>query len=199
MEIERKFLVGPKDVPTSAMTVQHIRQGYIPTEDPESFCVRVRLVRYEGETLTRAAQLTVKAPVTERTRHEFTYPMTVDDAEVLYARCPHRLEKERLHVLVGKHAWDVDVFRERHVGLVLAEVELESEDEEFERPDWLGREVTGDPMFLNQTLARTGVVPLPARPPVPSFGSEWAPYERALQDMFEEEDRRCLETLRQGV
>lgn len=149
MEIERKFLVKPDWTPNSVGDPIHIRQGYVPTKDPKAFCVRVRLKRYGGETYSQGAQLSVLAVGASR---PFTYPMTVDEAETLYALCPHKLEKTRYKVLVGNHVWDVDVFSS---GLVTAEIELFSEDEEFKRPDWLGEEVTGKPEYLDSERARS--------------------------------------------
>ena len=151
MEIERKFLVEPSKVPGSLANPTYIRQGYLPTSD--GFSVRVRLTGPHKDIIM-GSELTVKKGLTERSRYEYTFPMNIDEARELYAMCSDKLEKIRYHIVLGKHIWDLDVFQVLHQGLVLAEIELKSEDEEFERPLWLGTEVTGQLPYLNQNLAK---------------------------------------------
>ena len=88
------------------------------------------------------------------TRDEFEYPVPLGDALQMMVLCGDRVIEKRRHMLtVGGKLWSIDVFAGRHAGLVIAEIELGSEDEAFERPGWLGTEVTGNPQFLNSNLA----------------------------------------------
>src|SRR5512140_82411 len=139
-EIERKFLVKkdllPKDLPDG----NELEQGYLAT-DPT---VRVRLVATPDGT--RHAELTIKGKGL-LTRAEFNYPIPPADAEALLRLCGRSLRKVRRKL--GR--WDLDHFRSRD--LWLAEIELEREDEPFDRPGWLGAEVTQDENYSNARLA----------------------------------------------
>lgn len=138
-EIERKFLVRNELLPELPQG-DELEQGYLST-DPT---VRVRLVaRPDG---TRHAELTIKGKGL-LTRAEFNYPIPAADAEALLPLCSRTLRKVRRRL--GR--WELDHFRQRE--LWLAEIELQSEDEPFERPPWLGDEVTQDPAFSNARLA----------------------------------------------
>lgn len=143
-EIERKFLVIDDRWRERATGVRY-RQGFLSTE-PE----RTVRVRVAGSTGT----LTIKGLGVGARRAEFEYPIPVDDAErLLDALCKRPLiEKVRYTLKVGAHDWEVDVFEGENDGLVIAEVELETEDEEIEIPDWVGEEVTGDPRYFNSSL-----------------------------------------------
>jgi CYTH domain-containing protein len=122
-----------------------IAQGYLSTT-PDS-TVRVRLSGND-------AWLTIKGRSTGATRLEFEYPVPVGDAQQLLALCQAgRIDKTRHKVPVGKHVWDVDVFHGDNDGLVVAEVELGDEGEDFVRPAWLGDEVTDDPRYFNSALS----------------------------------------------
>lgn len=162
IEIERKFLVADPSV-LDGRTGTLVAQGYLPVEAPSS--VRVRLKRTEaGE----AAFLTIKHGRNARARLEFEYPVPVADAEeMLEALCgADRVRKVRYEIEHAGHLWEVDRFEEANRPLVLAEIELASEDEAFERPPWLGAEVTEDPRLLNTNLCH--------RP-----FAHWPPEERA--------------------
>ncbi|GGK19643.1 CYTH domain-containing protein [Deinococcus malanensis] len=126
-------------------------QGYL-SQDPEH-TVRVRL---QGDR----AWLTIKGATQGLTRAEYEYPIPPGDAaQMLRTLATSALSKRRFRVTVGRHTWDVDEFGGSLSGLILAEVELEREDEAFERPDWLGEEVSFDPRYFNSALARAGTVP----------------------------------------
>jgi CYTH domain-containing protein len=143
-EIERKFLVRREALPELPQG-DELEQGYLAT-DPT---VRVRLVaRPDG---TRHAELTIKGKGL-LTRAEFNYPIPPADAEALLRLCARSLRKVRRRL--GR--WELDHFRA--LDLWLAEIELAAESEPFERPAWLGREVTEDPAYSNSRLAtaRTG-------------------------------------------
>jgi CYTH domain-containing protein len=142
-EIERKFLVRQGEWPKNEGVTY--RQGYLSTVKERT--VRVRIA---GD----AAFLTVKGISKGATRAEFEYDIPVSDAEeMLDHLCEQPLiEKRRYEIEHGGLTWEVDEFFGNNEGLVLAEVELESEDQQFERPPWVGEEVTDDPRYFNANL-----------------------------------------------
>jgi adenylate cyclase len=147
IEIERKFLVRDASWRAQADEGVAYRQGYLAS-DPQS-SVRVRLA---GDR----ARLNIKSATTPIRRLEFDYEIPLADArEILDTLCAGaRVEKTRYHVRHGDHVWEVDVFEKDNAGLVVAEIELEDENEAFERPPWLGEEVSDDPRYYNMNLAR---------------------------------------------
>jgi adenylate cyclase len=145
IEIERKFLVHGEAWRAEVLTSSSLRQGYL--SHGEVTTVRVR-------TDDRSAWLTIKTQTRGITRGEFEYSIPVDDAEKLLDACGGRvIEKVRYIVPCGRLRWEIDVFGGKNAGLVLAEIELSSEQEEFDRPDWIGSEVSGDPRYYNSNLA----------------------------------------------
>src|SRR5215468_296205 len=140
-EIERKFLVRREQLPRELPEGDQLEQGYLSVEPT----VRVRLVT--GPDGTRHAELTIKGKGF-LTRPEFNYPIPAEDAEALLAICSRSLRKVRRKL--GR--FELDHFRERD--LWLAEIELSDERERFDRPAWLGEEVTSDPSYANSSLAR---------------------------------------------
>jgi len=123
-----------------------IRQGYLPTTSACS--VRIRL---EDEQ----AWLTIKGKgnASGTTRYEWEKSIDPGEANELLALCTgHLIDKERFLVPVGTHTFEVDVFWGVNEGLVVAEIELSDENEVFERPDWLGAEVTGEKRYYNASL-----------------------------------------------
>lgn len=100
------------------------------------------------------AFLTIKSREPGLSRQEFEYPVPIADAEALMALAETSLEKTRHHVRHAGALWEVDVFHGANEGLVLAEIELASEDAPVRVPSWAGREVTGDPRFFSAYLAR---------------------------------------------
>jgi len=145
IEIERKFLVKG-DFHPYAIKKSQIMQGYL-CASPER-TVRVRIKDEE-------AFITVKGPggKTGFSRAEFEYAVPYQDAVEMMKFCGTAIEKERYYVPNGKLMFEVDVFHGIHEGLVIAELELPSEDEPFNRPDWLGKEVTGDKRYYNSYLS----------------------------------------------
>ncbi len=144
IEIERKFLVRakPNEKP---LRKHHIRQGYIAREGGNVVRVRVWDDRYI---------LSVKTPTKGVGRYEIEVDIKAHEAKVLLAACPHApLEKTREVYGVGGHMWEVDFFKGPNKGLIIAEVELSSEQEEFTLPDWIGPEVTGLQKFYNANLS----------------------------------------------
>lgn len=144
-EIERKFEVVDDGWRGCVESKSVLRQGYLSTHEERT--VRVRLT--EGR-----AQLTIKGVTEGVTRDEFEYEVPPDDAEeILHELCLQPIiEKHRHRVPFEGRTWEVDEFFGANEGLVIAEIELESEDEEIHRPDWAGNEVSGDPRFYNANL-----------------------------------------------
>jgi adenylate cyclase len=143
LEIERKFLVSGTSWrrPDS----QRLSQGYLSRDKQRT--VRVRIA---GEQ----AFLTIKGETRGATRAEFEYGIPVADAGPLLAMCEGPLVEKLRHVVVhAGHTWEVDEFLGDNQGLVVAEIELASEQESFDKPDWVGREVTDDPRYYNANLA----------------------------------------------
>ena len=143
IEIERKFLVK-RDKWNPNVEGVFYRQNYLSITDQS--VVRVRIKGTE-------ATLTVKSSGTGLTREEYQYEISVKDAENLLHLCPHKsIEKIRYKIDDQRHCWDVDEFKGENGGLLMAEVELESETEAVILPEWIGEEVTGDPRYYNATL-----------------------------------------------
>ena len=145
-EIERKFLVAGAGWRAQATGSRALRQGYLA--QTERLAIRVRILD-EAE-----AYLTFKSALPGTTRAEFEYPIPLDDARELLALAEGLVIEKRRHLVpLGGLTWEVDVFAGAHAGLVLAEIELPAEDTPFARPDWLGREVTGERRYYNASLA----------------------------------------------
>jgi adenylate cyclase len=146
-EIERKFLVRGDGWRKEAMTKASIRQAYLSSGERSSTRVRIK----NGTDAT----VTIKSKKAELRRLVIEYPVSVLDAEALMSlRQSAVIEKVRHVIACGNHRWEVDVFTGDNQGLVIAEIELRDEHERFERPDWLGVEVTGQPQYYNGSLAR---------------------------------------------
>ena len=145
VEIERKFLVKNEQWRESVIAETRLRQGYLTTG--EGSTVRVRI---DGER----AYLTVKGATVGIRRFEFEYEIPLPDAELLLEQVALKpqVEKIRYQVRCGKHIWDLDLFLGENHGLVLAEIELEAENETFELPGWAGEEVSDDPRYHNSNL-----------------------------------------------
>lgn len=146
-EIERKFLVKSEAFITESHHQNRIVQGYL-NSDPER-TVRVRIKGEKGF-------LTVKGigNASGTTRLEWETEIPVSDAETLLPLCEKGvIDKVRYEIRKGNHTFEVDVFSGANEGLIIAEVELQSENELFEKPDWLGSEVTGDKRFYNAFLS----------------------------------------------
>lgn len=143
-EIERKFLVKNLNLETLERGLI-IKQGYLPTSNET--VVRVRLY---GDN----AFLTIKGKSKGATRSEFEYAIPVSEAhQMIEELCGKSLiEKTRYKLKHSGLTWEVDVFEGQNEGLTLAEVELESEDQEIDPPSWIGQEVTHDPRYYNANL-----------------------------------------------
>ncbi len=147
VEIERKFLVEGDTWRSQVASESHIMQGYLASS-PE---VTVR-VRVKGDQ----AFLTIKGESRGVARSEYEYPIPVVDAEEMLrdlAVLPP-IDKVRHRIPLGGHVWELDVFAGENAGLVMAEIELSSEDEDFDLPDWAGQEVSDDQRYFNVNLAK---------------------------------------------
>lgn len=148
LEIERKFLVKSNDFKEQAFTHNKIAQGYL-SSIPE----RTVRVRIKGEK----AFLTIKGIGQQggMSRFEWENEIPIDEAIELLKLCEKgKIEKIRYEVKLGNHIFEVDEFYGENEGLVMAEVELKSETETFEKPEWLGEEVTNDKRYYNAYLSK---------------------------------------------
>ena len=146
LEIERKFLVKGDGYKQQAYSHSRIKQGYICSGRGRTVRVRRR---------DDCGFLTIKGPSLNGglTRYEFEKEISLDEAEHLFALCePGIIDKTRWLVKSGKHTFEVDEFHGTNAGLVVAEVELHAEDEPYEKPDFIGEEVTGDRRYYNSYL-----------------------------------------------
>ena len=145
MEIERKFLVNIEawkrvDKPKG----KEIIQAYLTNEIEKSIRIRVK---------DDQAFITVKGKQRGISRHEFEYEIPVSDAkEMIRLFADSTIEKLRYEIPTNQHVWEVDVFKGKLTGLVLAEIELTNENDLFDLPNWVGQEVSTDPNYLNANL-----------------------------------------------
>lgn len=146
-EIERKFLVNKEMLPK--VEGKNYVQGYL-SSDPEKI-VRIRIAGDKGI-------LTIKGkPEGEEaiSRPEYEYEIPLKDAKEMMALCEKPLiEKTRYEIQHEDHLWEVDEFKGENEGLIVAEIELNSEDEEFKKPDWVKEEVSDDARYFNINLLR---------------------------------------------
>ena len=145
IEIERKFLVKEKPFSIAKRSLK-INQGYIINEKS-----KVIRVREKGDDYF----LTIKGNNIGISRLEYDFPISKEDAkELIFHFCKTTLiEKTRHYIEYKGHTWEVDEFHGKNTGLIVAEIELDSEDEKFEIPDWVGEEVTQDDRYYNMNLA----------------------------------------------
>ena len=147
-EIERKFLVKDLSFKEVAYSSSRIAQGYICSSRGRTIRVRIR---------DEKGYLTIKGPAEENglSRYEWEKELPLDEAQELMKLCePGMIDKTRYLVQSGKHVFEVDEFYGDNEGLVVAEVELASEDETFEKPDFIGEEVTGIAKYYNSFLMK---------------------------------------------
>lgn len=147
LEIERKFLVTSEDFKTEAFRKNHIAQGYLNSH-PE----RTVRVRIKGEI----GFLTIKGKGNETgmTRFEWETEIALAEAKNIIQLCESGvIDKIRYEVEIGNHTFEVDEFFGDNQGLIVAEIELKSEEETFEKPKWLGQEVTNDERYYNAYLS----------------------------------------------
>jgi len=148
IEIERKFLVLSKDFIAAAFSKKRIVQGYLSTVPERT--VRVRIKADKGYITIKG-----KSNASGTTRLEWEREISLIDAVSLLSICESgTIDKIRHEVKVGNHVYEVDVFSGENEGLIMAEIELQSETEAFEKPHWLGKEVTNDERYYNAYLSK---------------------------------------------
>ena len=143
-EIERKFLVCSEQWRTLAEGTVY-RQGYLNS-------IKERTVRIR--TINDKAFLTIKGVTVSATRTEYEYEIPYDDCCAMLDELAERpiIEKARYKIPVGDVVWEIDEFMGVNAGLIVAEVELKSEEQQFDKPEWIGEEVSGDPRYFNSNL-----------------------------------------------
>lgn len=147
-ETERKFLVLSAAYQQEAFRKTRISQGYLNSDKNRSVRIRIR---------DEKAYLTIKGPSgnSGASRYEWEEEIDKKDAEALMELCePGRIEKNRYEVKLGNHIFEVDEFYGDNEGLVVAEIELKDENDPFQKPSWLGKEVTGDVRYYNASLSK---------------------------------------------
>jgi CYTH domain-containing protein len=147
-EIERKFLVTSEQFKTEAFQQNRIVQGYLSSVPERT--VRIRIKGEKGF-------ITIKGKGNESgmSRLEWEKEISFAEAEALLQLCEKGvIDKVRYEIKKGNHVFEVDVFSGENEGLILAEIELNSETESFEKPDWLGDEVTNDELYYNAYLSK---------------------------------------------
>ena len=148
IEIERKFLLKNTSFKNEATETQHIIQGFLSTDKRRTVRVRIQ---------DDKAFLTVKGKSTNNGLMRFEWEREIDkkEAENLLDLCKSSIiDKIRYKVKVGNHTYEVDEFFGDNDGLLIAEIELESKDETFIKPEWLGKEVTGKKKYYNSRLSK---------------------------------------------
>ncbi|WP_291440753.1 CYTH domain-containing protein [Desulfovibrio sp.] len=145
-EIERKFLIKGEAWRALAEGTMY-RQGYLNSAKERT--VRVR-------TVGDKAFLTIKGITVGATRAEYEYEIPFADCNALLDDLAEKplIEKKRYKIKQGEFTWEVDEFFGDNQGLIVAEIELTSEDQQFGKPDWIGEEVTGDPRYFNSNLIK---------------------------------------------
>ena len=146
LEIERKFLLKNNNWKKAVRNQFAIKQGYL-NDDPNR-TVRVRIKGSKGI-------LTIKGKTVNATRAEYEYEIPLSDAQELINLCEKPIiDKTRYIVDYQNKTWEIDIFYGENDGLILAEIELDSEQEEFDLPEWAGQEVTTDSRYYNSNLAK---------------------------------------------
>lgn len=149
IEIERKFLLRHDGWKQEVVKSVHLCQGYLRTGTDSACSVRVRV---DGDE----ARLNIKSATLGTTRTEFDFGIPAADGEAILLELCARpyIEKTRHYVEHAGHWWEIDIFEGDNAGLAVAEIELKSETEAFELPEWIGDEVSHDPRYYNSNLVR---------------------------------------------
>ena len=145
LEIERKFLVHDTTI-IDSLAGKRLTQGYLSHD--KNATVRVRIAG-------SSAWLTIKGKTEGATRSEFEYPIPLDDAQAMLTELCGQgvIDKTRYRLPQDELCWEIDVFHGDNDGLVVAEIELPSEETQFDKPVWLGDEVTGEVRYYNSALS----------------------------------------------
>ncbi|MCF6241917.1 MAG: CYTH domain-containing protein [Bacteroidales bacterium] len=147
-EIERKFLVKNNDFKKSAFKKMQIKQGFLSSVPERTVRIRIK----ENKAFITIKGLSNKSGTT---RFEWEKEIPINEASELLSICePGIIDKTRYLIKSGKHTYEVDEFYGENEGLIIAEIELHHENENFEKPKWLGKEVTGDIRYYNSQLSQ---------------------------------------------
>jgi CYTH domain-containing protein len=145
LEIERKFLVSSNNYKIGSKRLD-ITQAYLKIE--KNFAIRIRIQDVYGT-------LSIKSKTSDRVNEEFEYDIPIDEAKIMIEMSNYtHIVKTRHIVNYKKHVWEVDEFHGDNKGLVVAEIELKDELEKFDKPEWIGLEVTSDYRYLNSNLVK---------------------------------------------
>ncbi|OIP85055.1 MAG: adenylate cyclase [Porphyromonadaceae bacterium CG2_30_38_12] len=145
-EIERKFLVNSDAFKNEAFQKHHIQQGYLSTHPDRTVRIRIKDTK---------AYITIKGRSSESgmSRYEWEQEIKLTDANDLMQLCERNvIDKNRYEIKAGEVVYEVDEFLGENAGLIVAEIELKHENDIFEKPHWLGEEVTGDKRYYNSNL-----------------------------------------------
>lgn len=148
LEIERKFLVKSDAYKNEAFSQKRIKQGYLNSNPERTVRIRIK---------DNKAYITIKgnSNASGMSRFEWEKEIPVEDAQNLLLLCETGvIDKTRYEVKIANHIYEVDEFHGENEGLEMAEIELQSETESFEKPDWLGEEVTNDKRYYNSYLSK---------------------------------------------
>lgn len=147
IEIEHKFLIANDSWRQHVSSTSQYRQGYLTSDSRSSIRVRIS---------DSHAWLNIKSATIGNHRQEYEYPIPLIDAnEIMESLCVKPfISKIRHFIIQGKHTWEIDEFQGENQGLLVAEIELSAIDEAFEKPDWLGEDVTNDMRYYNNNLAK---------------------------------------------
>lgn len=147
IEIERKFLLADQTWRDQVERAEYMCQGYLQRD--QSTAIRVRVVDVH-------AHINIKHTQDGLHRLEYEYPIPVKDAQEMLQEFALRplIEKTRHYLNIGGMLWEIDEFHADNQGLIVAEIELEHADQPFQRPDWLGEEVTRDRRYYNSNLVK---------------------------------------------
>ena len=145
LEIERRFLINESNF-TLPKVKKSIKQGYLFSDSNQA--LRVRMIEQEYF-------LTYKYKKSAINRYEFEYPISQEDGEKLLSLSDNFvITKERYYRKIDKHLWEIDVFHGENEGLVIAEIELEDENEKINIPNWVGIEISNDERYFNFNLSK---------------------------------------------
>ena len=148
IEIERKFLVRNLDFKTESFEKKYIKQGYLNSN-------KNRTVRIRVSDDTAFITIKGKSNTAGTSRFEWEKEIPFSEAEELLLLCePHLIEKQRYLIKKGPHTFEVDFFLGDNLGLIVAEIELGAENEKFEKPSWLAKEVTGELKYYNSSISK---------------------------------------------
>ncbi len=146
LEIERRFIVKEEEWKNYAIEEQELQQGYLSNNFQE-WIIRMRIIDKKN------SEITFKALAEGITNYEFEYPIPLNDALCIWSRITKKISKKRFLLNFRSEKWLVDCFQEENFPLVIAEVELDSENELIKQPIWCGKEITGIKKFSNASLA----------------------------------------------